>query len=98
MRRSFGHLRAVFHGICCRRYKHLAKTIFWSYAYADCDNERQMAPDAAQERILANVHNGAVLLLHPTSATNAAILGEVIHRLKADGYRFGTLDELCGVR
>ena len=74
------------------------KTILWSFAYADWDNDRQMAPDAALERILANVHNGAVLLLHPTSATNAAILGEVIHRLKADGYRFGTLDELCGVR
>ncbi|MBE6594984.1 MAG: delta-lactam-biosynthetic de-N-acetylase [Ruminococcaceae bacterium] len=72
------------------------KTIFWSFAYADWDNDRQMAPDAALERILAHVHNGAVLLLHPTSATNAAILPELIGRLRAEGYRFGTLDELCG--
>ena len=44
--------------------------------------------------ILDNIHNGAILLLHPTSATNAAVLGDVIRELKAQGYRFGTLDEL----
>lgn len=74
------------------------KTIFWSFAYADWDNDKQMAPDAALERILAHVHNGAVLLLHPTSATNAAILGKLIETLRAQGYRFGTLDELCGIK
>ena len=69
-------------------------TIFWSFAYADWDNNRQMSPEAAKKIILDNVHNGAVLLLHPTSATNAAVLGDVIRELKAQGYRFGTLDEL----
>ena len=71
------------------------KTIFWSFAYADWDNDKQPDPVAAKEKILANVHNGGVILLHPTSATNAAILGDVIRALKADGWRFGTLDELC---
>ena len=71
------------------------KTIFWSFAYADWDNGKQMAPENAKEKILTNIHNGAVLLLHPTSATNAAILGDVIRALKEQGYRFGTLDELC---
>lgn len=70
------------------------KTIFWSFAYADWDNHRQPSPEAAKQKILENVHNGAVILLHPTSATNAAVLGEVIAALKADGYRFGTLYEL----
>ena len=74
------------------------KTVFWSFAYADWDNDKQMAPDAALERILAHVHNGAVLLLHPTSATNAAILGKLIETLRTQGYRFGTLDELCGTK
>ena len=69
-------------------------TIFWSFAYADWDNNKQMSPEAAKKIILDNVHNGAVLLLHPTSATNAAVLGSVIRELKAQGYRFGTLDEL----
>ena len=70
------------------------KTIFWSFAYADWDNDHQMSPEKATKMILDNVHNGAVLLLHPTSATNAAVLGGVIRELKAQGYRFGTLDEL----
>ncbi len=70
------------------------KTVFWSFAYADWDNGRQPNPAWAKKKILDNVHNGAVILLHPTSATNAAVLGEVIGELKAQGYRFGTLDEL----
>ena len=72
------------------------KTVFWSFAYADWDNQRQPDPDAAKAKILDNLHNGAVILLHPTSATNAEILGEVLREIKARGYRFGTLDELVG--
>jgi peptidoglycan-N-acetylmuramic acid deacetylase len=71
------------------------KTIFWSFAYADWDNNRQMSMDSAKKKILDNIHNGEVMLLHPTSATNAAILGDVIDELRLQGYRFGTLDELC---
>lgn len=72
------------------------KTVFWSFAYADWDNAKQPDPEKALALILANVHNGAVLLLHPTSATNAAILPRLIETLKAEGYRFGTMEELCG--
>lgn len=72
------------------------KTVFWSFAYADWDNARQPDPTAAKKKILDNLHNGGVILLHPTSATNAAILGDVIREAKAQGYRFGTLDELTG--
>lgn len=70
------------------------KTVFWSFAYPDWDNGKQMSPERAKRIILDNVHNGEVMLLHPTSQTNAEILGEVIRELKAQGYRFGTLDEL----
>lgn len=70
------------------------KTVFWSFAYPDWDNKCQMSPEKAKSIILENVHNGEVRLLHPTSRTNAAILGEVIRELKTEGYRFGTLDEL----
>ncbi len=71
-------------------------TIFWSFAYSDWDNQRQMDPEKAKEKILSETHNGAVLLLHPTSATNAAILGDLIHAWREMGFRFGTLDELTG--
>ncbi len=71
------------------------KTVFWSFAYADWDNGKQMNPQTAKKKILDNVHNGAVILLHPTSKTNADILEDVIIELKSQGYRFGTLEELC---
>lgn len=70
------------------------KTIMWSFAYADWDNDRQPDPVAAKEKIMTYTHNGAIILLHPTSATNAAILKDCIKTWKEQGYRFGTLDEL----
>ena len=70
------------------------KTIFWSFAYADWDNNRQPDPAASIERIMTHTHDGMVILLHPTGATNAAIMDELLTRWKAQGYRFGTLDEL----
>lgn len=70
------------------------KTIFWSFGYPDWDNGKQMDKDAAKRKILDNVHNGEIMLLHPTSATNATILCDVIREIKAMGYRFGSLDEL----
>ncbi len=71
-------------------------TIFWSFAYPDWDNARQMSAEKAKTIILENLHNGEVMLLHPTSSVNAEILGDVIREAKAQGYRFGTLDELTG--
>lgn len=70
------------------------KTIFWSLAYADWDNKNQPSPEKAMKTLLDNLHNGAIILLHPTSETNAKILPEFISILKSEGYRFGTLDEL----
>ena len=71
-------------------------TVFWSFAYADWDNNKQPSAEYALKKILSNVHNGAVILLHPTSSTNAKIMPQLIDSLKSSGYRFGTLDELCG--
>ena len=73
-------------------------TVFWSFAYADWDNQRQPSAEAALQKIRENLHPGAVLLLHPTSDTNAKIMPELIDELASAGYRFGTLDELTGRR
>lgn len=70
------------------------KTVFWSVAYADWDNNKQPSQEEAMEKLLSRVHNGAVILLHPTSRTNAAILDQLLTRLKGQGYRFGSLEEL----
>ena len=48
----------------------------------------------AIKKILENTHNGAVILLHPTSSTNAEILPTLIKEWRAMGYSFGTLSEL----
>ena len=69
-------------------------TVFWSLAYADWDNNKQLAPERALELVLSRTHNGCVALLHPTSSTNAAILGRYIDTLRAQGYTFGSLNEL----
>lgn len=70
-------------------------TVFWSFAYVDWDNNSQMPRDAAIKKVLDGTHNGEVILLHPTSSTNAAILGELIDAWRDMGFTFGTLNELC---
>jgi peptidoglycan-N-acetylmuramic acid deacetylase len=70
------------------------KTIFWSFAYDDWDNNRQSGEKKAIKKILENTHNGAVMLFHPTSDTNAKIFPTLIKAWKDMGYTFGTLDEL----
>ncbi len=70
------------------------RTVFWSYAYADWDNNKQMSEEKALNKLLTHTHNGEVLLLHPTSATNAAILDAYLTKLEEEGYTFGTLYDL----
>lgn len=70
------------------------KTVFWSFAYADWDNNKQPAPSSALEKIMRGAHPGEILLLHPTSSTNAAILGDLIDALSSRGYTFKTVDEM----
>lgn len=70
------------------------KTVFWSLAYADWDNRNQPTADYAFSKLLPRIHNGAVLLLHSTSKTNAEILDELLTRYKEMGYRFASLDAL----
>ena len=71
-------------------------TVFWSFAYADWANDKQPSPDSALKKVLDNLHPGAILLLHPTSKTNAAILPRLIDECRSLGYRFASLDELTG--
>ena len=70
------------------------KTVFWSLAYVDWNNDAQPTREEALEKLLPRTHNGAVILLHSTSRTNAQILDELITTWKNSGYRFGTLKEL----
>ncbi len=63
-------------------------TVFWSLAYADWDNSKQLDPRRALDLISSRTHNGCVALLHPTSSTNATILGDYIDKMRECGYEF----------
>ena len=70
------------------------KTVFWSLAYQDWDTSKQPTREAAFEKLLHRTHNGAVVLLHSTSSTNAAILDELLTKWEQEGYRFETVDKV----
>lgn len=70
------------------------KTVFWSFAYADWDNKKQPSPEKSKKKIIDNLHNGEIMLLHPTSETNCQILDDVIQYALGEGFRFASLTEL----
>jgi len=70
------------------------KTVFWSLAYVDWNNDKQPAAEYAYSKLLPRTHNGAVVLLHSTSTTNAAILDDLLTKWEQMGYRFAPISEL----
>ncbi len=70
------------------------KTVFWSLAYVDWNNDKQPTAEYAFGKLLPRTHNGAVVLLHSTSATNAAIFDELLTKWEQMGYRFAPITEL----
>ena len=70
------------------------KTIFWSLAYVDWKQDAQPSRADAFDKLMPRTHDGAIVLLHSTSATNAAILDELLTKWEEQGYTFGTLAEL----
>lgn len=81
-----------------QRTLHLTKslgytTVMWSFAYDDWDESKQGRETYAKEKVLSNLHNGAVILLHSNSKDNCNILDEIIKEIKKQGYEFKTLDE-----
>lgn len=70
------------------------KTVFWSLAYVDWNQDAQPSKEQAFSKLLPRIHNGAVVLLHSTSQTNAEILDELLSKWEEQGYSFGTVEEL----
>ena len=69
------------------------KTVMWSFAYEDWNENKQPDETKSQEKILKNVHNGEIMLLHGNSKTNTDILDTIIKEIKNMGYEFKSLDE-----
>ena len=70
------------------------KTVFWSLAYVDWNNDKQPTAETAFSKLIPRIHNGAVVLLHSTSQTNAEIMDALLTRWKDMGYRFESIDTL----
>ena len=69
------------------------KTVMWSFAYEDWNEEKQPDEGKSKEKILNNLHNGEIMLLHGNSKTNTNILDSVIKEAKNMGHVFKSLDE-----
>lgn len=69
------------------------KTVMWSFAYDDWDENKQNRTEYGKEKILSNLHNGEIMLLHGTSKDNMEILDECIKEIKNEGYLIKSLDE-----
>ena len=69
-------------------------TVFWSLAYVDWYADNQPTHQQTFDNLLPRIHNGAILLLHSTSRTNAEILDELLTRYEEMGYTFGSLRDL----
>ena len=72
-------------------------TFFWSLAYVDWIQDQQPSREEAFQKLLNRIHPGAIVLLHNTSSTNAAILDELLSKWEEMGYQFHSVKELTEV-
>jgi peptidoglycan/xylan/chitin deacetylase (PgdA/CDA1 family) len=65
-------------------------TVMWS---VDTIDWQRPEPHVLVERVLSKVHNGALILMHPTSSTSDS-LETLILSIKQKGYSFGSVSML----
>ena len=70
------------------------RSVFWSAAYADWDNNAQADADWALKKLISQTHPGAIYLLHPTSKTNADIMERLIDSWYEMGYKIGSITDI----
>ncbi|WP_026585487.1 polysaccharide deacetylase family protein [Bacillus sp. J33] len=64
-------------------------TVMWT---VDTVDWKKPAPDVLINRVLSKVHNGALILMHPTDSTEKS-LDQLIRGLKQKGLQIGTVSE-----
>ncbi|GAA4700626.1 delta-lactam-biosynthetic de-N-acetylase [Brevibacillus fulvus] len=67
------------------------RNVFWSIAYKDWDTKQQKGWKYAYDQVMAQLHPGAVILLHAVSKDNAEALGKIIDDARKQGYEFKSL-------
>ncbi|MCM3572724.1 polysaccharide deacetylase family protein [Mesobacillus subterraneus] len=69
---------------------HQLGTVMWS---VDTIDWQKPSPDRLINRVMGKVHNGAMILMHPTEST-AASLDQLITQIKAKDLQIGTVSSL----
>ena len=87
--------RGIFNNRSLAVSKQLGYTnVFWSVAYMDWNTKSQKGAQYAFEKVTAQLHPGAVILLHSVSKDNAEALGRIIDEARKRGYEFKSLDDI----
>jgi peptidoglycan-N-acetylmuramic acid deacetylase len=68
-------------------------SVLWSNAYDDWDTNNQGRSEYGKKKLLDNLHNGCVLLVHSTSEDNMILLEDFIDEARNMGYEFASLDD-----
>ncbi|MGE5702489.1 MAG: delta-lactam-biosynthetic de-N-acetylase [Clostridia bacterium] len=69
-------------------------SVFWSIAYRDWETKVQRGKQYAYDQVMAQLHPGAVILLHSVSKDNAEALGSIIDAARKQGYAFNSMEQL----
>lgn len=87
--------RGIFSGQSLAISQGLGYTnVFWSVAYRDWEPKHQKGWEYAYKNVMAQLHPGAVILLHSVSKDNTEALAKIIDDAKSKGYQFKSLDEM----
>ncbi|MFC5986851.1 delta-lactam-biosynthetic de-N-acetylase [Marinicrinis lubricantis] len=87
--------RGIFNDQMLRVSRELGYTsVFWSVAYKDWDTKQQKGAKYAFDHVMAQLHPGAIILLHSVSKDNADAMAQIIDEARRQGYTFQSLDGL----
>ena len=66
--------------------------VLWS---VDPEDWRCQDPDTITRRVLSQVKNGSIILMHELSESSVAAADAILERLQSDGYHFLTVSQLA---
>ncbi|MFA5858018.1 MAG: polysaccharide deacetylase family protein [Elusimicrobiota bacterium] len=67
------------------------KIVLWTIFPRDHESPK---PGVIVKRVVKNAHDGGIILMHSGMKNTITALPEIIRKLKSEGYRFVTVDEL----
>ncbi len=63
-------------------------SVFWSLAYVDWNKDAYHGNHYSYNKVMENIHNGAIILMHTVGKDNMVDLKDIILSLKEQGYIF----------